>query len=110
MNIAKNFGKESLTIPGVYQIVNKLNGHKYIGSSINIWTRWGRHLSDLRKNKHDNNYLQNAWNKYGEDNFEFGVLLFCDAAVFQVMNNAVLQACTAILDRQKKSPPQRKSL
>jgi group I intron endonuclease len=79
MNIAKNFGKESLTLPGAYQIVNKLNGHKYIGSSINIWTRWGHHLSDLRKNKHDNNYLQNAWNKYGEDNFEFGVLLFCDA-------------------------------
>ena len=78
MNIASNFSKETLTIPGVYQITNKTNGHKYIGSSINIWKRWGRHLSELRKNTHDNNYLQNAWNKYGEDNFEFGVLLFCD--------------------------------
>ncbi len=79
MNIAKNFGKESLTLPGVYQIVNKLNGHKYIGSSINIWRRWGEHLIALRNRKHINGYLQNAWNKHGEDNFEFSVLIFCDS-------------------------------
>jgi len=79
MNIASNFSKETLTIPGVYQITNKTNGHKYIGSSINIWKRWGSHLAELRKNTHSGVHLQNAWNKYGEDSFEFSVLIFCDA-------------------------------
>lgn len=78
MNIANNFSKETLTIPGVYQITNKINEHKYIGSSINIWRRWGSHLVELRKSTHTSTYLQNAWNKYGEDNFEFSVLVFCD--------------------------------
>ncbi len=79
MNIAKNFSRETLNIPGVYQITNKINGNKYIGSSINIWKRWGSHLAELRKNVHTGVHLQNAWNKYGEDNFEFGILIFCDA-------------------------------
>lgn len=79
MNITSNFSKETLTIPGVYQITNKDNGHKYIGSSINIWKRWGSHLAELRKNTHSGVHLQNAWNKYGEDSFEFSVLIFCDA-------------------------------
>lgn len=79
MNIAKNFGKETLTMPGVYQIANKLNGHIYIGSSINIWRRWGEHLTTLRSNTHNNSHLQNAWNKYEETAFEFSVLIFCDS-------------------------------
>lgn len=79
MNIANNFRGEALTTPGVYQIINKVNGHAYIGSSINIWKRWGRHLCTLQRNKHSNCHLQNALNFYGEDNFEFSVLLFCDS-------------------------------
>lgn len=62
-------------VSGIYKIINKINGKYYIGSSQNIcgncFSRWEDHLRDLRKNKHDNPHLQNAWNKYGEDNFEF---------------------------------------
>ena len=28
----------------------------------------------MNDNSHDNKHLQSAWNKYGEDNFEFSVL------------------------------------
>ena len=31
--------------------------------------RKSQHWSDLRKNKHKNQHLQNAWNKYGESRF-----------------------------------------
>lgn len=79
MNIAKNFNKESLVTPGIYKVTNKLNEHIYIGSSINIWRRWGEHLITLRSNTHNNSHLQNAWNKYGETAFEFSVLIFCDS-------------------------------
>lgn len=56
---------------GVYIINNKLNGHNYVGSSVNIKKRFSRHKTELRQNKHPNRYLQRAWNKYEEENFEF---------------------------------------
>lgn len=65
-------------ISGVYQIKNKTNGHIYIGSAINIKNRFQNHKKVLRKNTHHSNYLQNAWNKYGENSFDFQTLILCD--------------------------------
>jgi group I intron endonuclease len=61
---------------GTYQIVCKTTGNKYIGSSWchgGIENRWKRHLKQLRNGKH-NPKFQNAWNKYGESDFFFGIL------------------------------------
>lgn len=56
---------------GVYIIKNLINGKSYIGSSQNIKNRWAQHKSSLRHNKSTNIILQQAWNKYGEENFTF---------------------------------------
>lgn len=57
---------------GIYKIINKLNGRYYVGSTSNSEIRWLRdHLPTLRRGKHGTIHLQNAWNKYGEENFEF---------------------------------------
>lgn len=57
---------------GVYRILNLLNGKVYIGSSaISFKSRWASHISRLKKNRHENAYLQNSWNKHGADNFKF---------------------------------------
>lgn len=66
---------------GIYCIENNTTKKKYIGQSINIDDRWIKHKSDLNKGTHDNDYLQNAWNKYGEKDFSFYVLEFCDKDV-----------------------------
>lgn len=58
----------------IYQIKNKINDKSYIGSSCRFTERKNTHLASLRKNKHDNRLLQNSWNKYGEQNFEFIIL------------------------------------
>lgn len=62
---------------GIYLILNTVNNHKYIGQSKNIEHRWAGHISSLRKGRHGNAHFQNAWNKYGEDLFDFQVIEEC---------------------------------
>ena len=62
---------------GIYCIVNIKNKNKYIGSSKNIYSRLQKHFALLRHNKHENSHLQNAWNKYKEEYFDFYVLEQC---------------------------------
>jgi group I intron endonuclease len=60
---------------GIYIIRNRINNKEYVGSSIKSFgSRFNNHLADLRTNTHVNAILQNSWNKYGEDNFEFIIL------------------------------------
>lgn len=59
---------------GVYMIKNKVNGKYYVGSSVNIESRWQQHIKSLDEGNHTNKHLQNAWNKYGKSNFDFLVL------------------------------------
>lgn len=67
---------------GIYKITNLVNNHIYIGSTVNLYRRKNEHLKELRHNKHYNKHLQNAFNKYGEDNFQFTILEF----VFELNN------------------------
>lgn len=60
---------------GIYLLYNRINGKRYIGSSINLPSRKRTHLYELRHNKHKNQDLQLEFNSYGEDAFDF-VLLF----------------------------------
>ena len=41
---------------GIYKITNLKNDKVYIGESIDIYQRWGRHKKDLRKGEHDTFY------------------------------------------------------
>lgn len=63
---------------GVYAIINKSNGKYYIGSSKDISKRFSCHKASLRGGYHDNPKLQNAWNKYGEEYFDFIILQLVD--------------------------------
>ena len=58
----------------IYKITNIVNNKCYIGQAKNYEKRFKQHISALRKNKHENRFLQFSWNKYGEENFKFEVL------------------------------------
>jgi group I intron endonuclease len=71
--------KNDLNVSGVYQIRNMVNGRLYVGSAVRIWSRWTIHRRQLNRGTHHSVVLQRAWNKYGEDSFDFSVLEFCDS-------------------------------
>jgi len=64
-------------ICGIYKITNMINYKFYIGSSNNINNRWRQHKKALNEGTHGNPYLQNAWNKYGGQNFKFEIIEEC---------------------------------
>lgn len=61
-------------LSGIYKIENTFNGKIYIGSSSEIPIRKYNHFNQLRHNKHPNQHLQSAYNKYGKDFFSFSIL------------------------------------
>ena len=63
---------------GIYRIKNIITGDCYVGSSINIERRWTRHCRDLKANRHDNQFMQASYNKYGVDAFVYNVLDYCE--------------------------------
>ena len=56
---------------GIYCIECVPTKKKYYGSTNNFSTRFRNHKVALNKNTHYNEYLQNAWNKYGCREFKF---------------------------------------
>ncbi len=63
---------------GIYKITNLVNGKVYIGQSRDLRKRLNGHKNTLNNNTHYNDYLQRSWNKYGEDNFTFEIIEYCD--------------------------------
>lgn len=62
---------------GIYKITNLVNGKVYIGQSVKIERRLGEHKNLLSNNRHYNYHLQQAWNKYGKENFAFEIIEKC---------------------------------
>lgn len=66
---------------GVYLITNNINNKVYVGQTgrkDGFIGRWKQHIKNLNKNKHHSYHLQQSWNKYGKDNFEFSILEIID--------------------------------
>ncbi len=72
---------------GVYCIRCKVNNKAYIGSSVNIKSRWYNHKSMLRAGKHENKLLQEDYNKYGADNFLYTILINCEPQMLTKYEN-----------------------
>ncbi len=68
-----------MKVTGIYKIQSKIKPERcYVGSAININKRWGEHYALLKGNYHTSNKLQNHYNKYGESDLIYSVLLGCE--------------------------------
>lgn len=65
----------------------------YVGSSIqDVAKRLKTHKEKLRRRDHANKYLENAFSKYGEDNFIFEQILVCEPADCLFYEDIVIKA------------------
>lgn len=64
---------------GIYKITNKINGHSYIGQSVQIEKRWiAEKQNAFCQSSNSYNYpLSRAFRKYGLDQFNFEILEEC---------------------------------
>ena len=66
---------------GIYKFTNKINGHSYIGQSIDIEKRKKSHIQrafcNTESNKEYNKSFYCAIRKYGIENFSFEILKIC---------------------------------
>jgi group I intron endonuclease len=64
--------------PGIYVISCVVTGQKYVGTALDWEKRIVQHLRKLRRGKHKNVKMQEAWTKYGPTSFEFKLIEECE--------------------------------
>lgn len=62
---------------GIYEIVNLVNGKRYVGSSTDTRRRFNVHRRLLNLGEHHNSPLQRSWKKHGAEAFAFRVIMVC---------------------------------
>jgi group I intron endonuclease len=84
-------------IVGIYCIENLINHKKYVGQAQDICDRWSDHRKELRGNYSKCSALQNAWNKYGEENFKFWIVFECEINLLDEAETFYMQnLCTHV--------------
>lgn len=68
-----------MKITGIYKIQSKCKPERlYIGSAVDTLSRKRVHLCQLRKGNHHSVKLQRHYNKYGENDLLFSLIVCCD--------------------------------
>lgn len=81
----------------LYELVNKITEEGYVGITVRQpKKRWQEHIYELRGNRHGNTRLQNAFNKYGEQSFEFKI-----RGIFQTLEE-LNKAEIEVLEKEKE--------
>lgn len=85
--------KQLTTFTGIYKIQSKYKPErKYIGSAVDYNDRKRCHLKDLRANKHHSPKLQRHYNKYGEDDLMFDLIIECSKCDLLIYEQFFLDA------------------
>ena len=83
---------------GIYMIRNTVNNRVYIGQSIDVKMRIWHHKDRLKRNVTENWPLQEDWNKYGEEAFEFIILEECDKSMLDELERKYIQIYKSVYE------------
>lgn len=75
------FGKKvypHVRLSGIYKITHKPTGMCYIGKSVDIFSRWSKHYTDIKQNKHSSPMLTFQWLYSKPIEWEFTLLEIVD--------------------------------
>ena len=75
---------------GIYAVI--ITNHLYIGQSCRAEGRLSKHLWGLRKGTHRNQYMQNVFNKYGEESTRTAILQECERPQLSKLEIAYIKA------------------
>lgn len=75
------------SIRTIYRIINIATGKSYIGQSANTLKRKIQHFSNLACGRHENDYLQKSYNKYGLSFFKFEIIEDAENLSFEELND-----------------------
>lgn len=75
---------------GIYEILNRVNGKRYVGSAVDVVHRWREHRWALKRGNHGNRHLQASWNRHGEEAFAFAVIERCEPSLLIEREQAAL--------------------
>lgn len=87
----------------IYIIYNVINNNFYLGSTRFLNKRKSKHFNELRSGNHHSVILQNAYNKYGENNFEFKVVNECELNDILILEQLYLDICEPIYNIAKNA-------
>jgi len=77
--------------PCVYEILNTIDGRRYIGATKNFKLRKEAHLRDLGKNRNKNKNLQAAYNEHGECAFAFSILAYVEESIMLMVEARLIR-------------------
>jgi len=72
----------------VYKIVNKITLEYYVGSTINYKKRISTHKTKLKKGVHSSKKLQQSYDKYGKESFDF--IIVCETEKYRELEQDIL--------------------
>jgi predicted GIY-YIG superfamily endonuclease len=87
---------------GVYCLVNLINGHIYIGSSINLASRMRNYLNNtfLKNKKNCNMPIVEALLKYGQDNFALLIVEYVDIKKLSIRETPWIDCCKNLVSEK----------
>ena len=70
--------KSTKLASGIYCFVNRFNGKRYIGRSVNIEKRKKQHLGKLKKRVHHSRKFQKDFDEFGESAYDWMILCIAE--------------------------------
>lgn len=62
------------SVVGIYRIVSNTSGRSYVGASLNVFGRLGKHVNDLRNGRSKIKELQKEYDVFGDNGFDVELL------------------------------------